>query len=150
VTVVAAGNGAMARSQPPRILLVHHVTVGARRRIIREIRAPLGINKSKPPKPNRGPNGARRNDEQRKVPHACLTPLNQITPDQSAPSASPTETNGVLSELPSRGIALFCTSAEASASHVRAPPRNARDPLASQSLLHECRKDRAPEHGSLL
>ena len=46
VAAVAAGDRAMRRLQPTRILLAHHMAVGARRGIIGQIGPTLGIGKS--------------------------------------------------------------------------------------------------------
>ncbi len=45
VTVVASGDGVMARFLPAVILLLHNVAIGARVRIIAHIRITLRINK---------------------------------------------------------------------------------------------------------
>jgi hypothetical protein len=44
VAVVANRDGAMARLDPAVVLLAHHVAVGARRRIVGQIRAAFGVN----------------------------------------------------------------------------------------------------------
>ena len=55
VAVVADGHGVMARLQPPVVLLVHHVAVGARGRIVRQVRAASGVDEGIEPKADEQP-----------------------------------------------------------------------------------------------
>jgi hypothetical protein len=55
VAVVAGGDGVMARFLPAVILLVHHVAVGARARIVAQIRVPFSVNKRVRTDPRRQP-----------------------------------------------------------------------------------------------
>jgi hypothetical protein len=55
VTVVAHGNGAMARLQPGAVLLLHDMAVGARLRIVGEIRGAACVDERETADPERQP-----------------------------------------------------------------------------------------------